>query len=366
MPHTIFIVHGMGNHTGPALDAWANQVQAALEFVYANVVQPALPGQPAFAHKFTVVPIGYDAIFNRFTQAWAASATGWSGLTGLSDDVGRSGLSANYVNGFAQFFNGATGANLGWTHAADVILYAMPTVRAALTTSVAATLSAAIGGLGANQYSILAHSLGTAVIQDAYSVLAVRANQGGIALNPPRTILTLSNVSKALQDDVQTAYQAELAPGTGGGRPGSFLNGRNPLDFISLLDRFDPQGAGEKAWLQSGPRYRDCITEPWLAPQTAQAGGMTLPLALDLAIRAHSIENYLLSPTINVPFFANMLGVPALQGIFSEKAVSLQNALTRQNVKQLETKLVRALAKAGNTTDLKKISVLNAILGWLS
>jgi hypothetical protein len=93
MPHTIFIVHGMGNHTGPALGAWANQVQAALEFVYANVVQPTLPGQPAFANKFTVVPIGYDAIFDKFTQAWAASAAGWSGLTGLSDDVGRSGRS---------------------------------------------------------------------------------------------------------------------------------------------------------------------------------------------------------------------------------------------------------------------------------
>ncbi len=366
MPHTIFIVHGIGNHTGPALNVWATQVQAALEFVYANVVQPVLPGNPAFSVKFTVVPIGYDAIFTKFTQAWATSAAGWSGLTDLSDDVGRSGLDLKYVTGFTYFFGGAAGAKPAWTHAADVILYAMPTVRAALTTSVAADLSAKIAGLGAGSYSILAHSLGTAVIQDAYSVLAVRARQSGSQLNAPRAILTLSNVSKALQDDVQTAYQAELAPGVGGGKPGSFLNARNPLDFISLLDRFDPRGAGEKEWLKSGSRYLDCITEPWLAPQTASVGATTLQLAPDLAVRAHSIENYLLNPIVNAPFFANMLGLPSLQGQFKEKAIAVQNALTKQNDSQLQTKLVTALSKTGDTTDLKKISVLKAILSWFS
>jgi len=186
MKHVVFLVHGVGRHAeGPtgtgSRTAWANDVVAALE--------AAATSYPGFRKsQWKLVPILYDDVFFHHLTKWDALAKA------LKDTPAAS---------VASWMTGAPEPGFLWDAVADVILYrAFPEVREHIITTVASQIAQEItdGGTARCDYSIVAHSLGTAVAHDTVQKLAtvgINGNTVMLARNfSLNTFCALANVSR--------------------------------------------------------------------------------------------------------------------------------------------------------------------------
>jgi hypothetical protein len=159
MSHLVFLVHGMGVHDA---EDWAVPYIAALEEAYDQY--QGLTDTP-MTERFQFVPLRYDDIFSAIVNDWADNA---EMLGAASAAVGAP------VSKLTDWMKGAGELkdNVGWTHAADVLLYrAFSLVRERVCVHVAAQMTQAIAKQiadtgGFSRWSVIAHSLGTAVIHD--------------------------------------------------------------------------------------------------------------------------------------------------------------------------------------------------------
>jgi hypothetical protein len=182
----LFLIHGMGNSANAGL----GEADPALWGV--DVKERLLEDLKRFRNvdsaSVQIIPILYDDVFRSHVTRWSDLADSLVGtpLASLTD-----------------WMKGTDGQDFLWGSLGDVVLYrAFAEVREHVLTHVARQMIGYVNTLGRTdyEYSVLAHSLGTAVAHDAIHKLATVGIDGNTSLQPPnfrfKNFFALANVTR--------------------------------------------------------------------------------------------------------------------------------------------------------------------------
>ncbi|RBP49676.1 hypothetical protein [Arenicella xantha] len=151
---TLFLIHGIGIHRDPS---WADQAIERLSEAWQRSIKLNTPMQ----EHIEVVPICYDSAFEDYLDDFAdlGKAVFSDALT--LPDREREQLAATLVT------NAVTHKHFLWSYLVDVVLYKMSIVKEQVNALVAKQLYQHISRHStSDQFGIVAHSLGTRVIND--------------------------------------------------------------------------------------------------------------------------------------------------------------------------------------------------------
>lgn len=273
MKQTIFLVHGMGNHP----EGWAKN-EGFIDAITKAYNQYEYLAKTPIEQRFDFVPINYDNVFVNLVNTWASNAKMISALAG---EVGAPQAIAK-LTGWLEGAGELKG-NFAWTHAADVLLYrGFRLVRERVCTSVANQIVSVVNKNRKQHadwnWSVIAHSLGTAVTHDTFARIGA-PNQGWpgqLAYSAPneqaQVVMMVANVSKVLEvktdEEPYDAYGRRdndgdlvttLAPGYGGQKGRScryYVNVRHKLDPFTIPKMFNPLDWPDRdSLLAKPPRY---------------------------------------------------------------------------------------------------------------
>lgn len=295
--HTIFLLHGMGKYGKvddkgvykPDTEGWFAEAKATLSAIYDEHIKDRLGDKVAFDTQFKIVPINYDSVFDLYRYAWAKQAESWGKL---SEAWAGLGLPGAWLDRTGKFLSGAGKDDFGWTHAADVLLYSVRLIREDVKSNVILQISSELEK-NPSSWSIMAHSLGTAVLHDTIGGIVARLGPKVQALTAPRVVCAVANVARALTDNDNDAYADWLAPSSEGFRPRSYINLNHELDLIARFDPFQPK-VGQ--WLNNGAyRNRSKLSEYYPDPKLLDWKGVELTDAV-ARILPHGFTHYMNQP----------------------------------------------------------------------
>ena len=295
----IFVLHGIGAHT----DGWEREFVDPLHEAYDQY--PELKKTP-IDERFKFVALGYDALLREIVQTWADNAA----IIGKFDaDLGKT-VASKLVGWLKDA--GELKDNPVWTHGVDVLLYrGIRLVREHVCTKIAAMMLKEITAqhqqFGRSSWSVVAHSLGTAVIHGTLARLTTPNDgwPGALAFQPEyeqaNVVAMVANVSKVLElktkaepydaygHDEDGGVRHTLAPGFPGqsGRACRYyLNLRHKLDPITLPKMFAPQQWPDPGALAAvPPRYQ------------------YIELEHVHQVNTHDFAHYIRNPKAHVPLF---------------------------------------------------------------
>lgn len=238
MKHVVFLVHGIGRHAqGPlgtgSRTAWADEVVAALESAAASY--------PKFkSSQWKLVPVLYDDVFFTHVKKWAE----------LADS-----LQATPAAALTSWMLGAAQPDFLFDSIGDVILYrAFPEVREHIMTTVARQFVDEVAAHGTEDcdYSIVCHSLGTAVAHDTVQKLATVGIDGNTAMLARNfsfnTFCALANVSRLVWATDKRFYDDTVVRPRNCGLPAEqcavekYLTFRHVADPVPSIVRFVRKG----------------------------------------------------------------------------------------------------------------------------
>jgi pimeloyl-ACP methyl ester carboxylesterase len=226
----LFLVHGVGVHKA----GWSKAAIDKLDDVATRY--PSIKGR--FSKQLDFVEITYDSVFDAQLARW-------------DKDLGQLKQNAMYphVADALQWLDGATKGDFVWTHVVDVVLFLSRITRLAAVSRVVADMATAIAAKGPKtEFSILGHSMGSAVVMEAVNELATPAPQIGWKGLPPgflfRDVFMVANTSRLLQSKSLPAYTlSRLLPKkySAKGLCIAYRNIYHRLDPIAWVRRFDLQ-----------------------------------------------------------------------------------------------------------------------------
>ncbi len=270
---TLLLVHGMGKPTDAMFNQWKTTLKQAYE---------TYSGGEVFENRFDVVNLEYDTIFESRRDAWndQINAILNSGVTGVKlpsrDDLEK-----------------ITEDNFFTTHIQDVLLYRFipqiaEFVRAHVITQINAAIQAADS---ASRISIIAHSLGTAVVLDAVNAMYRTPGKNGKPLSPGdfrfQTIAMIANVSRTLETR-WGVYDSLVRPGQDNSDDyvtNTFLSTSHKWDPLVALRRFSPADNWPDSATVAKERVK--VIEPGIITH----------------VNVHDFSHYLGNPLVHVPLF---------------------------------------------------------------
>ena len=242
MTHVVFLVHGIGRHANGVVGrvsvaAFTDQVQQEL-----LAAARAYPGfDPS---QLVLKPVLYDDVFVTHVTRWDALATS---------------LAATPFASLTDWMRGASDPDFLWDSIGDVILYRVfAEAQQHVITRVASQMVAAVEHYGPEaDYSIVAHSLGTAVAHDTVQKLATVAIDGNRVMQPPnfrfRNFFALANVSRLVSATDLNFYRNTRVRPRESGLPADqcsveyYANFRHIADPVPSVVRFAPPGWNPRA-----------------------------------------------------------------------------------------------------------------------
>lgn len=297
--HLLFFIHGMGKHD----DTWHEPGLKVLKASFDEY--PLLKKHFEFDDTFEPVPVVYDNEFEDLRKRWGQDvADVKAALLGDLDGVDetRKQLVQNKMDDISEW-TGAGGDTFFATHAMDVILYRFfKTVRMNVNIQVANQIGQMIKGADGvlPSWSVLAHSLGTAVCHNTLHSMYSTEFPNGITLRTedtrPRVVMMVSNLSRVLQlpslpvlDEISHV------------RPGSALSGRCCMYYLNVRHRLDPftipkpfaPDTWPEAETYNSKQYQHIVPSHFLIKRLEEV---------------HDFDHYLRNPRVHVPFFRAVLG----------------------------------------------------------
>ncbi|MBI5435333.1 MAG: hypothetical protein HZA52_21040 [Planctomycetes bacterium] len=249
--HILFVVHGVGVQPAQATaaaPAWDVEVRAKLDQC-ADPARFAIFAQRKFSDFVDVVPISYDKEFGEALARW--KQLGGAASAAHAKSLGLPG--AGVLEALADI--DPNDAFL-WSHVADAALYYVlalerQNVRVSVCDQIVRALKARWQpGEPLPRASIVAHSLGTAVIHDSLHLLATnkQMSQGlpNQLAHPNwgfQTIFMLANTSRVLQTDFN-AYESIVRPGPANKLDkycARYVTVHHEVDPVTLVRRFEPK-----------------------------------------------------------------------------------------------------------------------------
>jgi hypothetical protein len=229
----MFLVHGMGafSHTRadkPAARKWADEVVSALETAWSQL--PSRQGTK-LSQLVDFVPVSYDSIFYTLTDNWQ------KGLAQLKDALGAEIYEqVELLEPNPQSFF--------WDNIVDVLLYrytfnVFRDVRVRVLDQIVSVMEERLrpGGNSQTQFSVMSHSLGTAVTNEALHYLSTRdiAGYDVIRTRPFYRYFALANVSRVLWREPGSIYDVTGLRPAIAGKPGAV---REMMSFRHVADPF--------------------------------------------------------------------------------------------------------------------------------
>lgn len=289
-----------------------------------------------FDQTFKFVEIRYDGEFDGLRKRWKQAA---DEVVGLVDDEGGEDTLVGTLAGWAEEANKD---KFLATHVLDIVLYRLVTsvgelVRSTVIDQIMQELDP---GTDVLRWSVIAHSMGTAVAHDSLLELFTRKKKG---LKPEQhglqVLMMVANVSRLLedpdlyQDDV---YRSIVRPSTdpAGGVCRYYLNARHEYDPIPMPKRFKPAESWPDPQARADRRYEE------------------LPIGIVEEADVHGLEHYLRNPAVHVELFRR-LTVP---GLIDEQTA--RDALAAHAAQSPISKFKEELAA------LKKLSLADEEENW--
>jgi hypothetical protein len=174
----VILVHGIGQH----VEGWSQEEQdGPVSAIKAAAAQypHVFPDSDPIENRIEFIEVRYDDILDRIRQQWHQLASDLA--SGQLPQVSQERIDelTNEIPGFVQSIADATEQDVWYaTHAADALMYAgFPLIRQVVRYSVAAQLANIVAERLPEDvrekpgFSIVAHSLGTAVVYDAIQLL---------------------------------------------------------------------------------------------------------------------------------------------------------------------------------------------------
>ncbi|MEO6221691.1 MAG: hypothetical protein ABIP90_00470 [Vicinamibacterales bacterium] len=231
----VFLVHGIGEQK----PKWSAEPVAYLNTIserYASVKEP-------ISKQIDFVEVNYGDVFDKQLARWDQDVDTFkvNGVVPQAKDA-------------VAWLDGVTEGGFVWTHIGDVVLFLSRLTRAAAVSEVVAQMAATISkeNDAQTQFSIIAHSMGTAVTMEAVNSLCTAIPDVGWPGMPDgfmfREIMMLSNTSRLLQRPELTADGGSRMLPVGfrpDGLCGVYRNVFHQRDPVSWPRRFKLTGASE-------------------------------------------------------------------------------------------------------------------------
>jgi hypothetical protein len=299
--HLIFLVHGMGDFAA----GWSKSTQKTLQDQYATYKQ--LKFIP-FGQRFELVEILYNDEFEALRKKWRDmnKALGDALKTFGGGEIGKTDEDLEVV----QKLNGAAGVtdknSFLNTHVVDALLYyaarqTAATVRESVRKQIFTALKKQVDGGGVIRWSVVAHSLGTAVVHDAlheaFSDEPTEFGEKLAGIAPATCIAMIANVSRLLEWDIDV-YLSRTRPGNPDDPDAacrSFINAHNTFDPFTQPKAFRPAAQWPSVATRALGLYHDIETRE-----------------IEAAEKVHDLDHYLRNPAVHGPLFNCLLGLKVL------------------------------------------------------
>lgn len=231
--HQIFLVHGMGSFQ----QGWSDPVKQQLLDIFSNYENAKELGD-----DIDFVEITYNNIFEDWRQQWKEDATA---AAAAATQLGLDGGIANQLISLAK---APTGDSFFQTHVFDVVMYRyFPQASQAASQSVRKQILGRLNSFPQNDlphWSVIAHSLGTAVTNDTLHAMFTQPVDGALLSDyfRPYYLFMVANVSKILWNKRGDFYASEVYPHDSDtkGMCYKYGNYHHELDFIARADPFNP------------------------------------------------------------------------------------------------------------------------------
>lgn len=288
----LFVVHGMGKHkTG-----WEKEVKKTLS--------DATPEYPFLAdtklsRMAKIVPLTYDDEFEKLRKLWKDDSQKVIKVMQKPDnsDKFQSLLSPFEGDKLLEIQSGLGEDNFFNTHVLDVLLYRFTSIGEKIRVKVAKDIVKTL--LDEDEevpsWSIMAHSLGTAVTHDTLHALYAdkiwREGKVNKLFKPGEytatAVIMLANVSRVLQSRVKV-YKSRVKPGSRGVCD-YFINAFHMFDPFARIKQFEPG-------------------DEWLKGQNADDLYAPIPTNVINQPNVHAYAHYLENPKVHVPIFRVLNG----------------------------------------------------------
>ena len=299
--HVIFLIHGMGDFA----DGWSKDgIQSQISALYSSYkIAKDLP----FEQSFRFEEITYNDRFDGLRKRWKSDSA--AVLAQFKKDGIEKGVGTELARA-----GGALGAdNFLGTHVLDIGLYKLTTVGESIRTHVAnrildTLLKDRSGDIP--RWSIIAHSLGTAVAHDTLHALFTQTIGGRTlqGVTKAHALVMLANVSRVLEQPSVDVYRSVTRPGAlpGSGVCRHFINAKHDWDPFPRVKEFRP-------------------LDDWPDVQTRQEHRY-VPVKINAIQQknVHGFSHYLSNPKVHVEFFRRIL--PG-EGLISEEELTRASTL---------------------------------------
>lgn len=317
MADHIFLIHGMGDYGADWADETVKQLKAFCK-------DYSKPGNLSFEERYKFIPLNYSKVISDLLQAWAKNAAEVTRVTQIAGAKPVKQL-LSWLDNPDDFEE-----DFFWTHAFDVMLYyCSPMIRDAVKVNVARQMFENLPEEGDGTWSIIAHSLGTAVAHDTLQAWATQELfPGGGTLDQhrrPFMLQMIANVSRILETSPQV-FDSKVRPGEA---CLYYHSAYHPLDPFTRIRPFTPV-----AWPE--PEHRG----DFLLSQ--------LPLDFIQEANIHGLEHYLRHPDVVVPLLRRLSGkgfVPVAMEKKYREAFKPHGELTDKKLVELRKKIEDAGVK---------------------
>lgn len=299
--HVIFLVHGMGD----TVPGWSAPVQKLIREKYN--LYPLLK-RLKFDNHFTFREINYNHVFEGHIEKWNENATAVTTL------LEASGIDSKLLNMLMGFSTRAARKEFASTHILDVILYRfMSGLRSQVIAHISEQL---VGRLNESRtvppYSIICHSLGTAVMHDVMQAnLTTDHFPLSTAHGVPAVYMTLANVSRVLEGKDSNVYTSAVRPRLADNKRlygcDRFINVAHTLDPFTRVRPFKPGWRKNAASALNKLKYDSY--------RRVSISGLT-------GNNPHDFEHYLRHPQTHVALFRALIS----KGVVSKAQLESQMA----------------------------------------
>lgn len=300
--HLIFLVHGMGDFKA----GWSETTKTMIRDQYATY--KALSFIP-FNQRFDFVELNYNDEFEALRKMWRDMTKGLGDAltSGAKSELGKTDDDKKLIKNLNEIAGLTNKDSFLTTHIADVLLYVAArqtaaTVRESIRAQIFAALKKQVDEGGTLNWSVIAHSLGTAVIHDAlheaYSDLPTSPKASKLAnITRPECLAMIANVSRFLEWDIDV-YLSRVRPGNPDEPDAAcraYLNAHNVFDPFTRPKPFRPAAQWPSLGVRALGLYEDAEISTIESPK-----------------QVHDLDHYLRNPRVHGPLFNYMVGQEVL------------------------------------------------------
>lgn len=285
--HQIFLVHGMGDFE----PGWSDGVQQLIGDLFG--AYPILK-EEGWRDFFEFKELRYDQVFESWRQQWRDDAAA------MADKVAGLHLDGGAAKALMDAAKAPTGSSFWQTHVLDVVgyRYMMPVAQEVWRELQTHMMGHLLSFPSLPDYSVIAHSLGTAVAYEALHAM-ISATPALPSGQRPVHFIAVSNTARLLWNRTADVYAPVVGPSVTDHRGlcNHFMNLRHALDPVCSVQSFHPP---EPRWF-SEPSTRDRVYTDVLLP----AADVRQP-------NIHAMEHYLSHPLVHVPLLRRLAGVDSV------------------------------------------------------